>query len=189
MVKRTEIFLIGGSAGSLTVLLEVLPQLNDDISFPIIIILHRKSHPDSVLNALLSNYTDLEVCEVEDKMTLKSRCIYLVPPDYHLLFEDKHTVSLDSSEKLNYSRPSIDVTFQSAAEIFKESAAALLLSGANADGVDGLQYIKQNSGLVVVQEPGTAEVDYMPKQAISQVKTDHVLRPDQMAGFINRLCR
>ncbi|TJZ51436.1 chemotaxis protein CheB [Sphingobacterium olei] len=187
MLKATEILLIGGSAGSLTVLLKVLPQLNNDISFPIIIILHRKPHPDSILNTLLSNYTDLEVCEAEDKMTLKSKCIYVVPPDYHLLFEDKHMVSLDSSEKLNYSRPSIDVTFQSAAEVFQENAVALLLSGANADGVEGLQYIKQNNGFTVVQDPETAEVDYMPRQAILQVKIDHVLRPDQMAGFVNRL--
>lgn len=187
MIKKTEIFIIGGSAGSLTVLLEILPQLNPDISFPIVIILHRKPHPDSVLNILLSNYTKLEVSEVEDKMTLKGKSIYIVPPDYHLLFENKQMVSLDSSEKLNYSRPSIDVTFQSVAQVFKESAAALLLSGANADGVEGLEYIKQYKGITLVQEPETAEVAYMPKQATLKVEIDHVLRPDQMAGFINQL--
>ncbi|GGH26046.1 chemotaxis protein CheB [Sphingobacterium alkalisoli] len=187
MVQDTKIFLIGGSAGSLTVLLEVLPQLRNDILFPIVIILHRKSHPDSILNMLLSNYTNLEVCEAEDKMMLKSKCIYLVPPDYHLLFEDTQMVSLDSSEKINYSRPSIDVTLQSAAEVFKENAVALLLSGANADGVDGLQHIKRNNGKALAQEPETAAVNYMPRQAILQVDIDRILRPDQMAEFINNL--
>ncbi len=187
MKKKAGILLIGGSAGSLKVLLEVFPDLDKNLSFPIIIILHRKPHPDSVLNKLLENYTQLEVFEAEDKMTIRKGCIYIVPPDYHLLLEDTSTVSLDSSEKMNYSRPSIDVTFKSASEIFKENAVALLLSGANADGVMGLKYIKLNNGTTLVQNPETSDVEYMPKQAILHATIDYILKPNEMAGFINKL--
>ncbi|RRN77693.1 chemotaxis protein CheB [Pseudoxanthomonas sp. SGD-10] len=187
MKTKAEILLIGGSAGSLKVLLEVFPDLSQDILFPIIIILHRKPHPDAILNKLLENYTQLPVFEAEDKMTIENGCVYVVPPDYHLLFEDKKTVSLDSSEKLNYSRPSIDVTFKSAAEVFKENAVALLLSGANADGVMGLKYIKRNNGTTLVQDPETSDVEYMPRQAILHATIDSILKPSQIAGFINQL--
>ncbi|UZJ66579.1 hypothetical protein OKW96_15735 [Sphingobacterium sp. KU25419] len=101
-VKRTNIVVIGGSAGSLKVLLVVLPHLDKDLSFPIVIIMHRKASSDSVLNKLLAHSTQLEVIEIEDKMTMLPGCIYIVPPNYHMLFENKTLVSLDFSEKLNF---------------------------------------------------------------------------------------
>lgn len=182
-----HIVVIGGSAGSLKVLLEVLPKLNQGLSFPIVIIVHRKSYPGSVLHKLLANNSKLGVIEVEDKMTLEPGCVYIVPADYHLLFENQKQVSLDFSEKLNFSRPSIDITFRSAAEIFKENAVALLLSGANADGVNGLKEIKKYGGSVAVQDPSTAEIDYMPKQAILSIAIDKVLKPFEIASYINQL--
>lgn len=185
--RETEVLLIGGSAGSISVLLEVLPHLNDELSFPIMVIVHRKAHPESILEGLLGFRSRLPVAEVYDKMTLKASRIYLVPADYHLLFEDKHLVSLDYSEKINYSRPSIDVTFQSAAQIFKEHTTALLLSGANIDGLEGLRCVAQQEGLILVQDPDTAEVAYMPQQAIHQLQVDAVLKPQDIAAFINQL--
>ncbi len=182
-----NIFLIGGSAGSLKVLLEVLPQLHDDLKFPIIIILHRKGYTDSQLEFLLRTKTNLKVIEPDDKDLLEAGCIYIAPPDYHLLIETDQTISLDFSEKLNFSRPSIDVTFSSAAKVFKENTFALLLSGANADGVAGLNFVKTNNGTTLVQNPITAEVNYMPLQAITQSKIDFVLNPDEIATFINKL--
>jgi len=182
-----SIFAIGGSAGSLKVLLEVLPQIETDILFPIVIIVHRKSHPGSVLNRLLANSSKLPVMEVEDKMTILPGSIYIVPPDYHMLFENQNQVSLDFSEKLNFSRPSIDITFRSAAETFKKNAVALLLSGANADGVNGLKEIKKYGGSVLVQDPETAEIDYMPKQALLSLAVDLVLKPAEIASYINQL--
>lgn len=184
---NNQILVIGGSAGSLKVLLEVLSQLDVGLSFPIVIIVHRKSHPGSVLNRLLANSSKLEVMEVEDKMTILPGCIYIVPPDYHVLFENQTQVSLDFSEKLNFSRPSIDITFRSAAETFKEHAVALLLSGANADGVNGLKEIKKYGGIVLVQDPETAEIDYMPKQALLSMTVDLVLKPVEIASYINQL--
>lgn len=185
--QETEILLIGGSAGSISVLLEILPYLNDDLSFPIMVVVHRKAHPESILEGLLGFRSRLPVMEAYDKMTLKASCIYLVPADYHLLFEDKSMVSLDYSEKVNYSRPSIDVTFQSAAQIFQEHTTALLLSGANTDGLEGLRSVVQHEGTILVQDPDTAEVAYMPQQAIRNLAVDAVLTPTGIAPFINQL--
>lgn len=186
MKTKPGIFLIGGSAGSLKVLLEVLPNIKGDLSFPIIIILHRKGSADSMLAELLDSRTNLTVVEAEEKEKLIPGYIYLAPADYHLLIEKDHTISLDFSEKLNYSRPSIDVTFTSAAEIYGDKTAALLLSGANSDGVDGLNIIKQNNGTTLVQDPVTAEVDFMPRQAVMNAKIDFILEPKEIAAFINQ---
>lgn len=183
----TEILLIGGSAGSISVLLEIVPQLNKELSFPVIIILHRKAHPESNLCELLKFHSNLPVAEVEDKTSLRAGCLYLAPADYHLLLETKSLAALDSSEKVNYSRPSIDVSFQSAAVLFKQHTAGLLLSGANADGMQGLLAIAGYGGTVLVQDPASAEFNYMPKQTLLNLEADAVLKPAQMAAFINRL--
>jgi|SRR5690606_7657209 len=185
--KATEILLIGGSAGSISVLLKVLPHLNDHLSFPIMVVVHRKAYPESILEGLLGFSSRLPVEEAYDKMTMKASSIYVVPADYHLLFENKQVVSLDCSEKVNYSRPSIDVTFQSAAQIFMEHTVALLLSGANTDGLEGLRCIGQQQGTVLVQDPDTAEIAYMPQQALLNLRVDAVLKPEEMASFINQL--
>ena len=184
---KCSALVIGGSAGSLDVLLEVFPGLSSQINFPIILVTHRKSGNDSLLTDLLKSRTRLTVTEAEEKQKLLPGYVYIVPADYHLLFESKNTVSLDSSEKMNYSRPSIDVTFKSAAEIFGENLIGVLLSGANADGVEGLKYIKKNKGKVWIQNPETAEVDYMPKQAVGQVDYDLLIEPRDLAELINQL--
>lgn len=186
-MMETGIFLIGGSAGSINVLLQVLPEIDPDIPFPIVIILHRKPHPQSALEELLSSSSRIPVLEAEDKMELENAKIYLVPPDYHVLFENELIISLDASEKINYSRPSIDVTFESAARIFGNKVCALLLSGGNGDGVEGLRNIAQHQGKILVQDPSTAEVDYMPRKAVETLTESIVLPPDQMAKFINEL--
>lgn len=183
----TEILLIGGSAGSISVLLEMIPHLDKNLAFPVVIILHRKAHPESNLGDLLKFHSSLPVTEVEDKTSLNKSCIYLAPADYHLLLETKSLAALDSSEKVNYSRPSIDVSFQSAAVLFKQHTTALLLSGANADGMEGLRTIARYGGTVLVQDPVSAEFGYMPKQTLLNLEVDAVLKPSQMAIFINAL--
>ncbi|MBD1428138.1 MULTISPECIES: chemotaxis protein CheB [Sphingobacterium] len=187
MNSETKVLLIGGSAGSISVLFQMLPEINTDIHFPIIIILHRKSYPKSSLSQLFETMTSLNVIEVEDKTEIAEGNIYLVPADYHLLFENENTISLDASEKVNYSRPSIDVTFESAARTFNNSVTAILLSGASQDGVEGLKNIKQHGGKVAIQDPNSAEVDYMPRHALEQLPDIIQLQPPQMAQFINNL--
>lgn len=183
----TDLVVIGGSAGSLQVILTMVKNLNGDLNFPIVLILHRKAQAESILPRLLQQFSLIDVLEIEDKTEIKNNKIYIVPSDYHLLFEDKNTVSLDGSEKMNYSRPSIDVTFRSAAEIFGESVVGVLLSGANSDGVEGLKYIKKNHGKVWIQDPETADVDYMPRQAVENVEYDLIVKSDDLAKRINQL--
>jgi two-component system chemotaxis response regulator CheB len=184
-VESFKAVIIGGSAGSLSVLLEVLPQLSPDFYAAIIIILHRKPTTDSPLVELLSSKSPFPVSEASEKEPIEPRKIYIAPADYHLLIEQDFSFSLDDSEKVNFSRPSIDVSFESAAEVFKADLLAILLSGANADGVAGLQAVKSLGGTTIAQHPDTAEVAYMPEQAIRQVAVDFILSPLEIARFLN----
>lgn len=184
---KTELVVIGGSAGSLQVILEMLKNLKNELSFPILLVLHRKASSTNVLQTLLQQFVNMEVIEIDDKTEVQNNKLYVVPADYHLLFENKKMMSLDFSEKMNYSRPSIDVTFKSAAEVYGKNLVGVLLSGANADGVEGLGCIKKNKGKVWIQEPATAEVDYMPRHAVEEVDYDLIIRPNNLADYINQL--
>ncbi|KMQ61171.1 chemotaxis protein CheB [Chryseobacterium sp. BLS98] len=184
---NTELIVIGGSAGSLQVILEMLKKLKTNLAFPIVLILHRKAYSTNILQTLLQQFISIDVVEIDDKTEIENNKVYVVPADYHLLFENKNMMSLDFSEKMNYSRPSIDVTFKSAAEIYGENVVGVLLSGANADGVEGLGFIKKNKGKVWIQEPETAEVDYMPRHALQEVDYDLIIKPDNLADYINQL--
>mgnify|MGYP003577277810 CR=1 FL=1 len=184
---KCSALVIGGSAGSLDVLLEIFPALNEDLKFPIIIVVHRKASNESLLTDLLKHRTSLTVMEADEKIFLKNGKVYIAPADYHLLVEDDHSLSLDYSEKVNYSRPSIDVTFQSAAEVFKEGLVCMLLSGSNADGVEGLKAVNNFGGTAIIQNPDTALMPYMPQQAGLSVKPLLILNSFEMAGYINKL--
>lgn len=177
---------IGGSAGSLEVLLKVLPDLKENIEFAIVIVLHRKSGTDEILTELLSSRTHIPVKEIEEKDKVEPGIIYLAPSDYHLLLERNATFSLDHSEKVNYSRPSIDVAFESAADLYKDSLVGMLLSGANADGVAGLLKIKKFGGRVIIQDPDSALISFMPAQAGLYVDYDEMLQVEEIADWINK---
>ncbi|MBA4168543.1 MAG: chemotaxis protein CheB [Chitinophagaceae bacterium] len=181
-----EIIVIGGSAGSLEVILPMLERVTT-LRFPIVVVLHRKSATDSLLIEVLSQRSAMNVKEVEEKEPVRKGIVYLAPPDYHLLVENDRTFSLDYSEKINFSRPSIDVTFESVASVYGEAAVAILLSGGNADGVEGLKTIKAAGGMCVVQDPGTAEIAFMPAYAVNNATIDLVVAGGDFAGFINSL--
>ena len=187
LMENCKAFIIGGSAGSLDVLLRVLPNVDVNTPFPIIIVVHRKHGADSLLPSLLSTRTKLIVKEVDEKEKIVAGTVYIAPSDYHLLIEQDETFSLDYSEKINYSRPSIDATFQTAAEVYKTRLACLLLSGSNSDGVNGLKSVKTWGGEALIQDPESAQVAYMPEQARLNVKIDHILPVEDIAEFINLL--
>ncbi|NML35620.1 chemotaxis protein CheB [Chitinophaga sp. G-6-1-13] len=185
MATASRVVLIGGSAGGLQAILTLLPGLSVRLDAAVIIVLHRQNSTDSVLAELLAVKTSLPVREAEEKEVLLPGTIYIAPGDYHLLVETDHTLSLDYSEKVNFSRPSIDVTFTSAAGVFGPKTMAVLLSGANGDGVEGLADVHEAGGITIVQDPDTAIVDFMPRHAIQAVPVDHVLAAADMAPFIN----
>lgn len=182
-----ELMVIGGSAGSLEVIITALPQLRTGLPFAILIVLHRGSDPDPVLPSLLAAKTNIPVKEVEEKEPVRAGTIYIAPADYHLLIEKDLTFSLDYSEKVNFSRPSIDVTFEVAAEVYGNKLTCLLLSGGNTDGTGGLATVIKAGGLAVVQNPLSASVPMMPQHALSSLPINCVLNTEEVATFINNL--
>jgi two-component system chemotaxis response regulator CheB len=187
--KKYKLIMIGGSAGSLDAILNILPHLVDETMLSMVIILHRKNSNDSPLPSLLSVKTSWEVQEVEEKQPIMPHTIYIAPADYHLLIENDGTFSLDFSEKIHYSRPSIDVSFESGANVYGDSLVCILLSGANDDGAQGLKHAKAKGALVIVQDPETAEVPFMPQYAINSVEVDIIAHPVQIAALINEMSR
>lgn len=174
MSPLPRLIAIGGSAGSLNALFRILSGLPKDFSIPILLVVHRLTSSESTLQELLTLKTHYKVLEIEEKETITNGHLYICPPDYHVLVEDDYSFSLDFSEKVNFSRPSLDVVFKSAAEIYEDRLTAILLSGANADGVEGLQYVKEKGGKVMVQDPIDAQVSYMPEQALKHLTPDVV---------------
>ncbi|PWV46971.1 chemotaxis protein CheB [Chitinophaga sp. S165] len=187
MTSLPKLLVIGGSAGSLDVLMQLLPELKPEWPLAVIIVLHRRTDSDTLLSELLSTKTTLSVKDAEEKDILSAGCIYVAPSDYHLLIEPDGSLTLDASEKVHYSRPSIDVTFMSAAEVFGSRLSCLLLSGANVDGAEGLQTVQELGGFTAVQDPDTAEVSFMPRHAINIVKVDKVFRIGEMIAFVKSL--
>ncbi|MFS8082126.1 MAG: chemotaxis protein CheB [Ginsengibacter sp.] len=184
-----QLLIIGGSAGSLEVLSFLLPKLILPISYSIVIVIHRKHGSDDLLTGLLQNDCPLPVREAREKEEVRQGMVYLAPSDYHLLFEKNYSFSLDHSEKINYSRPSIDVSFESASHAFKENVLGLLLSGANQDGTTGLKQIRKMGGKIIVQDPESASFPYMPARAQQECLPDAVLAKEEMNLFIyNHFC-
>lgn len=186
--NQYEVLLIGGSAGSLEVLLNLLPSLDKNLNLAIVIVLHRKPG-ESLLADLLEEKTSWPVKEAEEKEPIEINNIYIAPSDYHLLVEKDKTFSLDFSEKVHYSRPSIDVSFETAAEAYGSKLIGVLLSGANADGAEGMKQIKTNGGMTIVQDPGEASVSYMPQQAINHTPVDYIAQTKEIAQIINRIAK
>lgn len=186
-VSLPRTLVIGGSAGSLDVLLKLLPLLNPACQLAIIIVLHRKSDNDTLLSSVLAARSVLPVKEAEEKDQLTPGMVYVAPADYHLLIEPDGTLTLDYSEKVHYSRPSIDVTFMSAADVLGSRLACFLLSGANTDGTEGLQVAQLMGAVTAVQDPAGAEVALMPRHAMTVVKVDRVLKQAEMAEWVMSL--
>jgi two-component system chemotaxis response regulator CheB len=179
--------IIGGSAGSLDVLMEICPKIKASLSFPIVIVLHRKNTADMTLTDLLINKAKLPVKEIEDKESIQKSVIYVAPPDYHVLIEKTKQFSLDYSEKVNYSRPSIDVSFESASSVYHSGLICIVLSGANNDGTEGARIVKKNGGIVVAQQPETAIVPFMPEFVIKDAQPHYILTVPELTQFINSL--
>jgi two-component system chemotaxis response regulator CheB len=182
-----KVIVIGGSAGSIDVLMQVIPNLPVATSYALVICLHRKAQDGNQLEALLSMKTAKRVVPIEDKTRLLPNIIYVVPSDYHVLFETDGTVSLDGSEKVHYSRPSIDVVFHSLARVYTNKAVGILLSGANEDGASGLESVHKKGGFTVVQSPDSADFPAMPASALKLFEPDLTLTPKGILRFLETM--
>ncbi|SHG28273.1 chemotaxis protein CheB [Flavobacterium defluvii] len=187
IIVNCKVVIIGGSAGSLNALMQILPSLNKLNNFAIVIVVHRKSTDDQTLEELITLKSSIPVKAIEDKTILKSGFVYVAPSNYHLLFEKDDTLALDTSEKINYSRPSIDVSFESAAEVYTDSLVGILFSGSNTDGTQGLKAIKAAGGTIVVQNPLSADMPFMPNNAILFSSPDYVLNNKEILDLLNSI--
>lgn len=185
---KYEIVVIGVSIGALNAMRTLLGQLPSGFPIPVVIVIHRERMPDPTLQQLLAGYGRLSVIEPEDKDEFKPGCIYLAPPDYHLLFEENH-FALSQDLPVNHARPSIDVLFESAAETFGPTAIGIILTGSSKDGAAGLAAIKKAGGITIVQEPSEAESDVLPKAAIALVPEAKVLTLKEIAQFLIQISR
>lgn len=175
-----EAVVIGVSAGAVDALGTILPRLPADYPIPVIVVVHLPADRKSVLAQLFQAKCEVEVHEVDDKESLKGGCVYFAPPDYHVLIEDDRRVSLSSEELVHYSRPSIDVLFESAADVYGPAVAGVVLTGASADGAKGLAAIHAAGGMCLVQNPNQANSRTMPEAALAACPTAVALTLDQI---------
>lgn len=185
---KYEAIVIGTSAGGLDALAKVLPDLRKDLSVPILIVQHISASSDSYLIDYLNNMAKIRVKEAEDKETIEPSTVYFAPPDYHLMVEEDFTLSLTNSEKINYSRPSIDVLFETASWAYKSGLIGLIMTGANVDGAFGLKTIKDAGGYTIVENPKTAAVPRMPESAIEKKQPDLILNLSEIGRILNSMC-
>ena len=182
-----EIVCIGASYGGLSALQTVLPELASDFPLPVVVTQHRKKDADDGLCEYLRKRSRLPLVEPNDKEKVEPGRVYLAPRDYHLLIE-KSIFALSTESPVGFARPSIDVTFASAADVYHERVIGLILTGANADGASGLARIKALGGMALVQDPQSAESRAMPEAAIAATDVDRVLPLSEIAPFLNELC-
>jgi two-component system chemotaxis response regulator CheB len=178
---------MGSSWGGLHALETVLSGLPSHFRTPIVIAQHRSAASGSgALARMLSVRSGLEVSDASDKEPIEAGRVYLAPPDYHLLVEPEG-FALSTEGMVQHSRPSIDVLFDSAADVYSDELAAVVLTGANADGAYGLQRVKRRGGVTIVQDPATAEKRTMPDAAIATGAADHVVPLEQVASKLMEL--
>lgn len=187
-LRKYEIVVIGCSMGGMHATQQILSVLSDDFPLPIAIVQHRFRTSDEGLPAFLRRQTKLNVVDALDKQWIKPGTVYLAPANYHLLVSPGE-LHLSVDDAVAYSRPSIDVLFESAAQAYGAGVIAVVLTGANADGAQGSVKVKENGGFVVVQDPSTAEAPSMPEAAIAATRVDRILRLDRIGPFLIELCR
>ena len=184
---RHEAIVIGASVGGWEALKTLLSALPASFPSPIAIVQHIGERSESFMAELLNQVSRIAVKEAEDKESLSSGTAYLAPPGYHLLIEPDRSFSLSVDERVNHARPSIDVLFESAAEVFGGTLIGIILTGANADGARGLETIKEYGGLAIVQNPEEAENPTMPKAALTATEVDYIVSLEQLTTILFQL--
>jgi two-component system chemotaxis response regulator CheB len=174
------IVVIGASQGGLHALERVLAALPADLGLPVLVVQHRSENGPSLLAGLLGRHCRLEVCEAEDKSPLRPGCVLVAPAGYHALVEPGH-VELSTEAEVRFSRPSIDVALETAAQAYGERTVGVVLTGANDDGARGLAEVRRRGGTAIVQDPAQAERRAMPDAAIAAAAPQFVLALEEIA--------
>lgn len=178
---------IGASAGAFDALSAILPLLPSNFRLPVMIVVHLPPDKRSLMAELFRQKCQLPVEEVEDKQPIVRGTIYFAPPDYHLLVERGGSFSLSKDEPILYSRPSIDVLFESASDIFGAGLIAVVLTGANEDGAKGLRCVGDAGGTTIIQDPKTAFVPTMPEAALRSCPGARILTLDAISQYLREV--
>lgn len=187
LAARVDAVVIGASAGGIQALSALLPALSPGTRASIFIVIHLPRDKPSVLAGILARKCALPVHEAEDKEPVLPGIVYVAPTNYHLLIDEGPRISLSADDPVHHSRPSIDVLFESAAEIYRDRLLGMILTGANEDGARGLAAIKDGGGLTVVQSPDTALAPLMGMAALALRPADWVLPLEQIAEALRTL--
>jgi two-component system chemotaxis response regulator CheB len=182
-----EFVVIGASLGGLHAVATLLSHLPQDFAVPIAVAQHRAPVPDDDLAAIWQRSTALSVRDAEDKVPIEPNHVYIAPADYHLLVESRDLFALSTDPPVLWARPSIDVLFESAAQIYQDKVIGVVLTGASADGSNGLKAIRRRGGCALVQDPLTAECAIMPQAALGATDVNHVLAPSDLGRVIGAL--
>ena len=178
---------VGGSAGSVDALGLLLPALPPTLRSAVLIVLHLPRDRRSLLADIFRKRCALPLREAQDHDAIAPGTVYFAPPDYHLLVDAGPRAALSVDAPVHFSRPSIDVLFDSAADLYGPRLVGVLLSGANEDGARGLAHIRAAGGLAIVQDPATAAMPAMPQAALARAAADHVLPPAGIASLLAQL--
>lgn len=181
-----KLLVIGFSAGGIPLIKQILRALPNDYPLSVVIVAHLPSGQESCLAELLDEISQLPVVIASDKLAIEPSRVYLAPPDYHLLVErlSKPRFALSVDEPVKSVRPSIDVLFESAAEVFESELIAVLLCGANSDGAMGMASVNQLGGLTIVMDPRECEFSTMPIAAVAQVDVDYIANMDEIISLL-----
>ena len=186
-MKRIDAIVMGASAGGVSALLSVMACLPKQFAIPLICVLHLPDDHDSQLAEVFARRLGRPVREARDKESIEPGIIYVAGPGYHLSVERDRSLSLSQEERVHFSRPSIDILFESAADAYGANLAGVLLPGANEDGAAGLARISQYGGLSIVQDPAQAQVSAMPAAALALHRPDHVLPLNGIGHLLAKL--
>jgi len=184
----SKIVVIGTSLGGLAALKTLLREIPVNFPVAIAIVQHRHQESEDTIVTFLQQYISIPLQEVEDKDEIIPGRIYLAPANYHLLIEPD-CFALSTDAPVSYARPSIDVLFESAADVYVDRVIAIVLTGANQDGAQGAALVKARGGLVIVQEPDTAESSTMPRATIASTPVDAILPLEAIAPYLISLCQ
>lgn len=183
-MRTPKLIVLGASAGGVAAINSLLGLLPERFPIPLATVLHLPANARVDMRMVFGRHTSQKVVEIEDKMRIEPGHIYFAPPAYHTLVESDGTFALSQDDPVNFSRPSIDVFFESAADAYGTSLVGVILTGANGDGAKGMRAIQQTGGRTVVQHPNDAEVGTMPQEALKLIHPDHTLALPEIAKLL-----
>jgi two-component system chemotaxis response regulator CheB len=184
-----EAVVIGASAGGLGALQILFSNIGKKFHLPVLMVQHMHPESDDYLGQILKSYSHLKFKEADDKEPIEMGTVYYAPANYHLLVSGDKSLVLNVDEKVNYCRPSVDVLFESAADVYRQRLIGIILTGSNQDGSAGMSMIKRRGGLTIVQDPLQAEVDTMPRSVINLIKADYILPLEKIGKLLTKIGR